>query len=126
MYRLHAREAFRNTGEQVDGSFLRNSDVYLLEAKGTRSGTGVEDLHAFHGKLDKAAWTRGLFDSYEGFTPDGLKAFGTAKRLICLEGRDLYEALGRQIPLPALLEAKVRRAAETGRPCVPIDELFKL
>jgi hypothetical protein len=125
-YRLHAREAFRNTGEQIDGSFLLNSDVYLLEAKWTRSATGVEDLHAFHGKLDKAAWTRGLFVSFGGFTSVGLQAFGTAKRLICLEGRDLYEALGRQIPLPALLEAKVRRAAETGRPFVPIDELFKL
>ena len=62
--------------------------------------------------------------SYGGFSQEGLQAFGTAKRLVCVEGRDLYEAFGRSIPLPALLEAKVRRAAETGRPFVAIDDLF--
>ena len=98
--------------------------MYLLEAKWTRAAIGVEALHAFHGKLDKAAWTRGLFVSYGGFSGDGLQAFGAAKRLICVEGRDLYEAFGRSIPLPSLLEAKVRRAAETGRPFVSVDELF--
>lgn len=121
---LRAREPFRNTGEQIDGSFLLDGEVYLLEAKWTRDPIGVEPLHAFHGKLDKAAWTRGLFVSYGGFSPEGLLAFGAAKRLICVEGRDLYDAFGRSIPLPALLQAKVRRAAETGRPFVPLTDLF--
>lgn len=122
---LKAREPFRNTGEQIDGSFLLGEETYLFEAKWHSSPTGVADLHVFHGKLEqKAAWARGLFVSYTGFTPDGLTAFGSGKRLICMEGRDIYDALDRQIPLKAVLERKVRRAAETGRPFIPVRELF--
>lgn len=124
---LKAREPFRNVGEQIDGSFLLGEETYLLEAKWQASPTGVGDLHAFHGKLEqKAAWARGLFVSYHGFTAEGLTAFGAGKRLICMDGRDLHDALDHQIPLRAVLERKVRRAAETGRAYVPIGELFEL
>lgn len=122
---LKAREPFRNTGEQIDGSFLLADETYLLEAKWHSSPTGVSDLHVFHGKLDqKAAWARGLFVSYTGFTSEGLTAFGSGKRLICMDGRDIYDALDRQVPLKTVLERKVRRAAETGRPFIPVRELF--
>ncbi|ALG60508.1 MULTISPECIES: restriction endonuclease [Citromicrobium] len=124
LFGLKAREPFRNIGEQIDGSFLLDDQIYLLEAKWTRDPIGVADLHAFHGKLDKAAWTRGVFVSYGGFTNEGLTAFGSAKRMICVEGRDIYDALEKQIPLADLLRAKVRRAAETGHPFVPIAQLF--
>ncbi|KSV81427.1 hypothetical protein N181_28100, partial [Sinorhizobium fredii USDA 205] len=107
------------------GSFLLGEETYLLEAKWHSQPTGVADLHVFHGKLDqKAAWARGLFVSYNGFTTEGLAAFGSGKRLICMDGRDIYDALDRQIPLKAVLERKVRRAAETGRPFIPSRELF--
>jgi hypothetical protein len=122
---LKAREPFRNTGEQIDGTFLLADETYLLEAKWHSSPTGVSDLHVFHGKLDqKAAWARGLFVSYTGFTSEGLTAFGSGKRLICMDGRDIYDALDRQLPLKTVLERKVRRAAETGRPFIPVRELF--
>ncbi len=124
LFGLKAREPFRNVGEQIDGSFLLDNEIYLFEAKWTSNPIGVADLHAFHGKLDKAAWTRGLFVSYSGFTDQGLTAFGPAKRMICVEGRDIYDALEKQIPLADLLRAKVRRAAETGRLFVPLAELF--
>jgi hypothetical protein len=122
---LAPREPFRNTGEQIDGSILLDSEVYLVEAKWTSDAIGVADLHAFHGKTDKAAWTRGIFISYSGFTSEGLLAFGQARRLICVEGQDLYEALQRAIPLPDLLRAKVRHAAETGKPFAPTAKLFR-
>ena len=124
LFGLQTRAPFRNVGEQIDGSFLLDDQIYLLEAKWTRNPIGVADLHAFHGKLEKAAWTRGLFVSYGGVTTDGLAAFGPAKRLICMEGRDIYDALEKQIPLADLLRAKVRRAAETGHPFVPFASLF--
>lgn len=124
---LEAREPFRNIGEQIDGSFLLSEETYLLEAKWQASPTGVGDLHAFHGKIEqKAAWARGLFVSYHGFTAEGLAAFGAGKRLICMDGRDLHDALDRQIPLRVVLERKVRRAAETGRAHTPVGELFGL
>lgn len=122
---MAAREPFRNVGEQIDGSFQLGDETYLLEAKWQAAPTGVADLHAFHGKLDqKAAWARGLFVSYNGFTEEGLTAFGQGKRLICMEGRDIYDALDRHIPIKDVLERKVRRAAETGRAFIPVRELF--
>jgi hypothetical protein len=122
---LMARDAFRNRGEQIDGSFVLASETYLLEAKWHNTPTGVGDLHAFHGKVEeKAAWTRGLFISHSGFTEDGLFAFGRGKRIVCMDGFDLYEMLRRSLSLEHVLDRKVRAAAETGRPFVRVRDLF--
>jgi len=122
---LAAREAFRLRGEQIDGSFELGHETYLLEAKWQNAQTGVADLHVFHGKLEqKASWTRGLFVSNSGFTEDGLAAFGRGKRLVCVEGLDLYDIINRGIPLGEALERKIRRAAETGYPFARIRDLY--
>jgi hypothetical protein len=122
---LAAQEPFRLRGEQIDGSFQLASEIYLLEAKWHGQPIGVADLHTFHGKIEqKAAWTRGLFVSNSGFTEDGLTAFGRGKRVICMDGLDLYEMLDREIPLNQVLERKVRRAAETGSPFIRVRDLF--
>jgi hypothetical protein len=122
---LAAQEPFRLRGEQIDGSFQLGSEIYLLEAKWHGQPIGVAELHTFHGKLEqKAAWTRGLFVSNSGFTDDGLVAFGRGKRVICMDGLDLYEMLDREIPLNQVLGRKVRRAAETGSPFLRVRDLF--
>jgi hypothetical protein len=122
---LEARSAFRLVGEQIDGSFLLGDETYLLEAKWQNEQTSIGDLHAFHGKVDqKAAWARGLFVSYTGFSEQGLQAFGRGKRVICLDGADLAEAFMRALPLPDVLNRKVRRAAETGAAFVRVRDLF--
>jgi hypothetical protein len=124
-YGLEARGAFRLVGEQIDGSFVLGSETYLLEAKWQNAQTSIGDLRAFHGKVDeKAAWARGLFVSYAGFSPDALFAFGRGKRVICMDGLDLHDALSREIPINHVLERKVRRAAETGQSMSPVRELF--
>lgn len=124
-YGLEARDAFRLRGEQIDGSFLLTNDTYLLEAKWQNPPCGAEDLHAFHGKVEqKASWARGLFISNSGFTDDGLHAFGRAKRVICMDGLDLYEVLDRALPLDRVLQAKVRNAAETGLTFSRVRDLF--
>lgn len=124
-YGLDARDPFRLRGEQIDGSFQLASDTYLVEAKWQGQQTGVADLHIFHGKIEqKAAWTRGLFISNSGFTSEGLTAFGRGRRVICMDGSDLYETLQRELPLNKVLDQKVRRAAETGFPFVPVRDLF--
>lgn len=124
-YGLQAREPFRIRGEQIDGSFLLQGETYLVEAKWQSAQTGAADLHVFHGKLEqKAAWARGLFVSNSGFTDDGLAAFGRGKRVICIDGLDLFEALDRELPLDQVLERKVRRAAETGLPFARVRDLF--
>lgn len=87
--------------------------------------TGAADLHVFEGKLSqKASWSRGLFISNSGFSPEGLEAFGKGKRLVCMDGYDLSEMLNKQLSIVDVLERKVRRAAETGRPYISIRELF--
>ena len=125
LYGMAARDPFRLVGEQIDGSFLLGGEIYLLEAKWHSHPIGVADLHTFHGKLDqKAAWTRGLFVSYSGFTEEGLTAFGRGKKAICMDGWDLYEALNRELPLTEVLNRKVRRAGETGQPFCRVIDLF--
>ena len=124
-YGLEAHDPFRLRGEQIDGSFQLASETYLVEAKWQGQQTGVADLHIFHGKIEqKAAWTRGLFISNSGFTTEGLTAFGRGKRVICMNGSDLYETLHRELPLDKVLDQKVRRAAETGFPFVSVRDLF--
>lgn len=122
---MEAREAFRLTGEQIDGSVISGSDTYLVEAKWQNALTGAADLHVLEGKLQqKAAWARGLFISYSGFTEDGLAAFGKGKKVICLDGLDLHDALARELPIKLVIDRKARRAVETGQAFVRVRDLF--
>jgi hypothetical protein len=57
-------------------------------------------------------------------SPVGLVAFGRGKRVICMDGLDLFDTLDREIPLSTALDRKVRRAAETGLPFERIRDLF--
>ena len=124
-YDLSARASFRLKGEQIDGSFVVHNDTYLLEAKWQNSPAGVADLHTFEGKLgEKASWSRGLFVSSSGFSRDGLQAFGRGKRTICMDGFDISEMLTQRLSLVEVIDAKVRRAAETGCPFVSVRDLF--
>ncbi|GAB5433144.1 MAG: restriction endonuclease [Epibacterium sp.] len=124
-FRLKAREPFRNLGEQIDGSFLLGEETYLLEAKWLNKKVGNAELGAFHSKLDqKAAWTRGLFISFGGFTEEGLHAFGKGRKLICMEGKEIKDALSLGVGIDRLISLKVRRAAETGEVFVPLENLI--
>ncbi len=124
-YGLSARASFRLVGEQIDGSFVVNNDTYLLEAKWQNSPAGVADLHTFEGKLgEKASWSRGLFVSSSGFSSEGLQAFGRGKRTICMDGFDIIEMLSLRLSFVKIIEAKARRAAETGSPFVSVRDLF--
>ncbi len=122
---LEARQAFRLVGEQIDGSIANGSDIYLIEAKWQDGRIGAGPLHVLQGKLgQKAAWARGLFISYSGFTEDGLEAFGRANRVLCMDGLDIHESLERELPIKSIIDAKVRRAAETGLPFVRVRDLI--
>ena len=122
---LSGRASFRLVGEQIDGSFEMMGETYLLEAKWTNQQVDATDLRAFNAKVeDKATWSRGLFISNSGFTEDGLLAFGSGKRLICMDGLDLSEVLLGRLSLQSVLSKKVRRAAETGRPFVRVRDLL--
>ncbi len=123
-YGLGARAAFRLQGEQIDGSFELGNETYLLEAKWTNIKTDAATLRSFDAKVqDKAVWSRGLFVSQSGFTEEGLHAFGRGKRIVCMDGLDLYEMLNNGHHFPDVLAKKVRRAAETGNPFIRVRDL---
>jgi hypothetical protein len=127
IYNLDPRRSFRLTGEQIDGSFQLQQEIYLLEAKWQDERTGQADLLTFAGKVDgKAQWSRGLFVSYSNFSPDGLQAFARGRRtsIICMDGLDLSHILSGRLDLVEVIERKKRRAAETGSAFVPVRELF--
>lgn len=124
-YGLEPHNPFRLMGEQIDGSFKLEGEIYLVEAKWHEARTPAADLHIFQAKIQqKASWTRGLFISNSGFTEEGLFAFGRTKSIICMDGIDVWDMLDQKIPLPAVLERKVRRAAEYGDVYCSVRQLF--
>ena len=121
---LKGAKAFRNTGEEIDGSFELDNEIYLLEAKWWAKPLGAPELHVFTGKISsKAKWTRGLFVSFEGFTDVGLQAYGRGGAVILMEGKDIYQALQRQVRIDDLVRSKVRAASHSGAPFTPFDQL---
>ncbi len=123
---LQPRQSFKLKGEQIDGAIDFNSEIYLLEARWRDQQTGAGDLLSFHAKVSgKAAWSRGVFISYSGFTNDGLEAFshGRATNLICFSGQDLYFILENRAGLKEIIQQKVRKAAEEGISYISVNEL---
>lgn len=124
-YAMGAHASFKLKGEQIDGSFRLDGQTYLLEAKWQNDKTGAADLHILEGKVgEKAAWSRGLFISQCGFTEEGLHAFGRGKRLICMDGLDLWEILNGNFSLPDIIDRKAERAARTGEIFVRVRDLI--
>lgn len=124
-WRLDARGSFRTEAEQIDGSFQHDGNTYLIEAKWHATKTDAATLHAFQGKLEeRPLWTRGLFVSFEGFTTQGLAAF-TSRRIVLMDGSDIYLALRNRIDLDKIVEAKARHAAEYRQPFARVADLFK-
>lgn len=114
---LDPKPSFRNVGEQVDGSFNLDSETYLIEARWRNKVADFAALAAFSAKVSsKVKWARGIFISYNGFSPDGLTAFGKSdnKNLVLMDGFDIYEGLNGRPYFDELLRKKVRRAAEKG------------
>ncbi|MCO5191077.1 MAG: restriction endonuclease [Anaerolineae bacterium] len=128
IYGLAPRSSFRLVGEQIDGSFQIETDTYLIEAKWQEKPTNQADLLIFREKVEsKSAWSRGLFISYSGFTPDGLEAFarGRSTNIIGMNSQDIYFILDGEMSLPEAINIKARRAAETGEFFVSVYDLSR-
>lgn len=126
VFELRPKAPFKLTGEQIDGSIEHAAHTYLIEARWRKKHATGPDLGEFYWKIDgKAAWSRGLFISYGGFSKDGLEAFGKgrATNLIAMDAQDLYYVLEGKIGLKELIEEKARAAAENGGCFVPVHQL---
>ena len=127
-YNLKPRSPFRLVGEQIDGSFQIGPHTYLVEAKWQSGQVGQAELLVFQGKVEgKAKWSRGLFISYNGFTPDGMEAFskGRSTSILGMTGQDIFFILDGAMSLVEAIEQKARRAAETGEFFVSVYELSR-
>lgn len=127
-HNFSSRTAFRTTGEEIDGSFEIESQIYLLEAKWQNKPCGQADLLVFNGKVEgKSTWARGIFISYTGFSEEGLQAFARGKRtsIIGMDGQDILHILHGEITLIHAIKRKARRAVETNDFFVPVQELIR-
>lgn len=121
---LNARGGFRNIGEQIDGSFVHDSHVYLLEAKWQAERTNAATLHAFQGKVsERPTWARGLFVSYEGFSEEAFSAF-SSRQIILMDGMDIMDTLDRNLHLDEVIREKIRHAVERKEPLARTRQLF--
>ena len=123
---LDPRDGFRIIGEQIDGAFMLHKEVYLVEAKWT-GRIPEADLLVFRGKVEgKAAFTRGLFISINGYTREALTSITQGKQpnFVMIDGAHLFRVLSGDIGLDELLDRLIRILAEEGRPYLPTSELF--
>jgi hypothetical protein len=114
---LNPRASFRIIGEQIDGSFEFENEIYLLEAKWTFEKTSKSDLVVFNEKVSsKSSFTRGIFISFSGFSDNAIQTFndGRVVRIILVTVQELAIALERNINFTKLLKFKIRGLAEEG------------
>jgi hypothetical protein len=121
-YGMEAREAFRLRGEQIDGSFQHGPVTYLVEAN-ARTGLHGESPRVPRQDRREGAWARGLYQLLRVLSgwPSRIRS---GQKLICMDGRDLYDVLDRGLALPEVLSRKDRRAVETGAPFTPVSDLY--
>ncbi len=125
LHDLKPREPFRVVGEQIDGSFELDSEVYLVEAKWHKEPRPVADLYIFREKIEgKSKFTRGVFLSVNGITVDASTAITQGKQptFFVMDGYDLLVTLENTVPLTTLLRRRQRLLAEEGRVYVPFRE----
>lgn len=117
IFDLNPREAFKLTGEQIDGTFVLDHETYLLEAKWEARPVNEAALLTFRGKIEgKSGFTRGLFLSINGFTTEALASITRGKQptFVLADGADLSPVFEQAIRFDDLLRHKVRNLAETG------------
>lgn len=118
LYGLNPRGPFRVTGEQIDGSFELDNEIYLVEAKWESARLSEAPLLVFRGKVEgKSSITRGVFLSLSGYTEAALKAITQGKQpnFLLMDGYDLSVVLEGQVGLDTLLRTKLRFLAEEGK-----------
>jgi Restriction endonuclease len=115
---LDPREPFKITGEQIDGSFELDHEIYLVEAKWEQAAANEGKLLVFRGKIEgKSQFTRGVFISLNGITSEAEQAITKGKQpnFFTVDGYDLSVVMQGHIGLADLFRRKLRKLAEEGR-----------
>ncbi len=115
---LNPRGPFKITGEQIDGSFELDHEIYLLEAKWEKIPANEATLLVFRGKIEgKSQFTRGVFISLASITSEAEQAITRGKQpnFFTVDGFDLSVVVQGHIGLADLFRCKLRKLAEEGR-----------
>lgn len=118
--------SFRPKGEEIDGSFLLNDKVFLLEAKWHKDSLPASSIYAFKGKVDgKLIGTIGVFISMSGYSEDAVDALSLGKTLnvILFDKDDIEASLKTGNSFKKILMIKLRKAAERGLVYYPITAI---
>jgi hypothetical protein len=124
---LKPRLPFRVVGEQIDGSFELDGEIYLLESKWEKDRLPEAPLLVFRGKIEgKSAFTRGVFIALNDISLPARDAItrGKSPLFFVVNGHDLMMILSEAITLTDFLRKRFRLLAEEGRVCVPFAELL--
>lgn len=127
LHGLSPREPFRVVGEQIDGSFELDHEIYLLEAKWQQDPSPAADLYVFREKVEgKSKYTHGVFLSINGVSKEALQAITMGKQptFFIIDGYDVMMLLEYNMELTAFLRRRQRLLAEEGRVSVPFGELI--
>lgn len=120
---LEPRTRYRPEGEEIDGSFLFASRVFLLEAKWLAEPIPASALYGFKSKVDgKLVGTLGVFLSMSGYSDDAVDALvkGKELNLILFDVQDFEFSLSTPGGFTIALHKKLRAASEEGAVYLPI------
>jgi hypothetical protein len=121
---LDPRASYKAPGEQIDGSFVLDGRVFLLEAKWHADQLPASTLYQFKGKVDgKLVGTLGVFISMSGFSQDAVDALTAGKSLnvVLFDKPDIDAAIVRGRGFKDVLKLKLRKAAEEGLAYFPAE-----
>jgi|HubBroStandDraft_6_1064221.scaffolds.fasta_scaffold368052_1 hypothetical protein len=128
LFDLKPKRPFKIAGEQIDGSFDLDHEIYLLELKWENHPLPQAPLLVFREKIEgKSAFTRGVFVAVNGITSEAHDAITRGKQplFFVVDGHDLLMILSEAMSLPEFLRRRVRLLLEEGRVCVPFSELME-
>lgn len=126
LHDLSPREPFRVVGEQIDGSFELDHEVYLVEAKWQQDPSPAADLYVFREEIEgKSKYTRGVFLSINGVSKEAIEAITKGKQptFFMIDGYDVMMLLEDNMDLTTFLRRRQRLLAEEGRLAVPFGDL---
>ncbi len=126
LFNLEPRQPFRVVGEQIDGSFQMDGQIYLLESKWEKEPLPEAPLLVFRGKIEgKSTFTRGVFIALNDISDPARDAItrGKAPSFFVVNGHDLLMVLSEAINLTDFLRMRVRLLAEEGCVCAPFSKL---
>jgi hypothetical protein len=128
LFDLKPSRPFKITGEQIDGSFELDHEIYLLELKWEKNPLPQAPLLIFREKIEsKSAFTRGVFIAVNGITSEAHDSITRGKQplFFVVDGYALLMILSEGMSLPEFLRRRVRLLVQEGRVCVPFSELLE-